>query len=273
MADDQLALAGASMSSNMDFLNDLSFPLFAATIGIQATHEIAHIIAANANGFNTTIPTLAPSLVYGLMGGITSLQSTPKDKQSLFDFAIAGPLAGLVVSSSLLFAGMVATISLDAASYSDLPALPLALLRQSSLAGGIIDSISPGLLSVPDAALGSQALTDINIPLHPLAIAGYVGMMINAANLLPVGRTDGGRIALTLFGRTGTQLVSLIAFIAMFIQGVMGSDLLLFYFSFVIFFQSELEVPQRNEVDDMDFSRVLVATVTGVLVLLTLIPM
>jgi membrane-associated protease RseP (regulator of RpoE activity) len=97
--------------------------------------------------------------------------------------------------------------------------------------------------------------------------------MINAVNLLPVGRTDGGRISLTLFGRSGTQLVSLAAFIFIFIQGLTGSDVLLFFFSFVIFFQSELEIPQRNEVDDMDFSRVLLATATGVLVLLTLIPM
>jgi hypothetical protein len=59
----------------------------------------------------------------------------------------------------------------------------------------------------------------------------------------------------------------------MFLLGLSGSDLILFYFSYVVFFQSELEIPQRNEVDDIDFSRVLIATTTGVLVLLTLIPM
>ncbi len=273
MADEQIALADASMASNLDWLNDISFPLFAATIGIQAVHELGHFLAASGNGLNTTIPTLVPSIATGLTGGITALQNSPKDKQSLFDFAIAGPLAGFAVSASLLFAGMVATVSMDAASYADLPLLPLDLLRQSSLVGGIIDSISPGLLNVPDAALGTRAVSDINIPLHPLAIAGYFGMMINAVNLLPVGRTDGGRIALTLFGRSGTQLVSFLAYILMFVEGVMGSDLLLFFFSYVIFFQSELEIPQRNEVDDMDFSRVLLATATGVLVLLTLIPM
>ena len=40
MADEQLALADASMPSNVDFLNDLSFPLFAATVGVQAVHEM-----------------------------------------------------------------------------------------------------------------------------------------------------------------------------------------------------------------------------------------
>lgn len=273
MADEQLALADASMASNVDFLNDLAFPLFVATVGIQAVHEIAHVIAASNNGLNVTIPTLVPSLGFGLTGGITSLQNPPKDKQALFDFAIAGPLAGMGASIALLVIGMAATSTMDAATYSSLPELPLNIIRQSSLVGGIIDSFSPGLLTVPDAALGTKALQEINIPLHPFAIAGYFGMMVNAANLLPVGRTDGGRMALTLFGRSGTQLVSFLTFVGMFILGLTGSDLLLFFFSFVVFFQSELEIPQRNEVDDMDFSRVLLATATGVLVLLTLIPM
>ena len=187
LADEQLALADASMPTNMDFLNDLSFPLFVSIIGIQFAHEVAHLVAAKMNGLQTSFPTLVPSLDAGLTGAITSLEAPPKDKQSLFDFAIAGPLTGLGVSVVLMYIGMFLSSSMDAAAFSDLPALPLSLLRQSSLAGGIIDSISPGLLTVPDAALGTKALADINISLHPLTIAGYLGLMTNAINLLPVG--------------------------------------------------------------------------------------
>jgi len=273
MADEQLALADASMPSNLDWLSDVSFPLFAATIGIQAAHELGHFVAASNNGLNTTIPTLVPNIATGFAGAITALTDPPKNKQALFDFAIAGPLMGMAVSASLLFAGMFATASMDASAYADLPLLPLNLLRQSSLVGGIIDSVTPGLLTLPDAALGTKAVSDINIHLHPLAIAGYFGMMINAANLLPVGRIDGGRIAMTLFGRSGAQVVSILGYLLILFEGLMGSDLLLSFFTYVIFFQSELEIAQRNEVDDMDFSRVLLATATGMLVLLTLIPM
>ena len=59
----------------------------------------------------------------------------------------------------------------------------------------------------------------------------------------------------------------------MFILGISQSDLLLFYFAFIVFFQSELEIPMRNEVDDVDFSRVVLTTFAGFLTLLTLIPM
>lgn len=273
LADEQLALADASMPANLDFLNDVSFPLFASILGIQVAHEIAHAVAAKLNGIEISFPTLVPSLESGLTGAITSLQSPPKDKQSLFDFAIAGPLTGILVSVILMYTGMFLSSSMDSAAFSDLPALPLDLLRQSSLGCGIINSVTPGLLSIPDAAIGTKALSDINIPLHPLTIAGYLGLMINAINLLPLGRTDGGRISLTLFGRSGTQLVNLITFIGLFFGGVMGSDFFLLFFSYVIFFQSEPEIPQQNEVDDMEFSRVILATATGVLTLLALIPM
>lgn len=273
LAEEQLALADASMPSNLDFLNDASFPLFVMFIAIQLSHELAHQVVASANGMNITFPTLVPSLTTGLSGAVTGLKDPPKDKQALFDFAIAGPLTGMIVSLIMLFVGMEATVNMDAASYAELPALPLTLLRQSSLGGGIIDGIAPGLLDLPDTALNSKPIADINIPLSPFAIAGFIGLMINAINLLPVGRTDGGRIGLTLFGRSGTQLVALVTLIGMFLQGVFGSDIILYFFSFVIFFQSELEIPQRNEVDDMDYSRALLATATGFLVLLTLIPM
>ena len=78
---------------------------------------------------------------------------------------------------------------------------------------------------------------------------------------------------MTLFGRSGTQLVGLIALIVLIVAGFANSDFFLFYFSYLAFFQSELEIPQRNEVDEVDFSRVLLATATGVFVVLTLVPM
>jgi len=96
---------------------------------------------------------------------------------------------------------------------------------------------------------------------------------VNAVNLLPLGRTDGGRVGLALFGRAGLQAAGFFTSLGLLIQGLYGSDLLIFFFSFAVFFQGELEIPQRNEVDDVDFSRVLLATAAGVLVLLTLIPM
>lgn len=273
-SEEQLNLANAGMEYDLNFLTEMAIPLFAAFMGTQIVHEAAHWAVASSKKMEITFPTLVPSLVTGVTSSITALKNSPKNKQDLFDFAIAGPLAGIVASCALLFVGCGITATLDSASYAQLPALPLPILRQSALAGGIIEYVlGDGMLSVPASAAGTAALADVNISLHPFAIAGFFGLVVNAINLVPFGRTDGGRVALALFGRSGSQAAGFFALIALFFQGIFSSDLLLFYFAFMTFFQSEGEIPCRNEVDDIDFSRVLLSTFAGVLVLLSIIPM
>lgn len=273
LVEEQISFSDAGMPSNIDFINQMAYPLFTASLGIYFAHELAHKLVADANGMNITFPTIVPSFLTGITGTVTSLTAPPKNKQDLLDFAIVGPLAGMAVSTAILYAGITITASTGAEDYANLPALSLAVLRQSSLAGGIMEAAIPGLLNIPDAAGVTKPLSDIFIPLHPLAIAGFFGLLVNAVNLLPLGRTDGGRVGLALFGRTGLQVAGFITSVGLLIQGLFGSDLLLFFFSFVVFFQGDMEIPQQNEVDDIDFSRVLLATAAGFLVLLTLIPM
>lgn len=78
---------------------------------------------------------------------------------------------------------------------------------------------------------------------------------------------------MTLFGRGLKLVIGQIFLIVMFALGLGGSDLFLFYFSFVVFFQNGNEIPARNEYDEVSFGRVLLATAVGVVTLLTLIPM
>lgn len=60
--------------------------------------------------------------------------------------------------------------------------------------------------------------------------------------------------------------------LALLVAGVLGSDLFLFYFAFCLAFQSGNEVPARNEVVKVDLTRVFLAIVVYMPVLLTLIP-
>jgi membrane-associated protease RseP (regulator of RpoE activity) len=99
----------------------------------------------------------------------------------MFDFAIAGPLSGMFVSIFLLYTGLSITAAMDMAERSQLPALPVLLLHASALGGGLIELF-----------LGSDVLTTATpatavLPLHPLAIGGYIGLISNALSLLPVG--------------------------------------------------------------------------------------
>ena len=77
---------------------------------------------------------------------------------------------------------------------------------------------------------------------------------------------------MTLFSRGAKMVVSQLFLFLLLAFGLFGSDLFLFYFSFLIFFQQGNEIPARNEVDEISFSRVLLATFAGVVALLALIP-
>lgn len=221
-----------------------------------------------------TVPTLVPSVISGITGAITSLKTSPKNKSDLLAFSAAGPLAGFLCSLLLEVYGLGLTATADLNSLQSYPGLPLALLRQSSLGGGLVDLVlGNGVLNVPASAEGANMLASTIIPLHPLAIAGYVSLLVNALALVPVGRTDGGRISMSLFGRSGTQGVTLISLATLFVLGLSGSDLMLFYFGYVLLSQFELEIPLRNEVDDVGVAGVLLATLAGFLMILTLAPM
>ncbi len=86
----------------------------------------------------------------------------------------------MLVSLGLMYAGLEQQVFMDAAAQAQLPSLPVQALRSSSLAGGMIEwLLGDGLLISPDPS----AL----VRLHPLAIAGFVGILSNALALLPIG--------------------------------------------------------------------------------------
>mmetsp|Transcript_14325 Transcript_14325/g.21139 ORF Transcript_14325/g.21139 Transcript_14325/m.21139 type:complete len:749 (+) Transcript_14325:320-2566(+) len=273
-AEEQVSLADASMRYDLSWLTDLSIPLFTTFIGLQFAHELGHRAVAGVYGLNVTFPTFVPSLVSGITSSITNLKDPPKNRDQLFDFAIAGPLFGIIASLLALYAGLRLTAFADPTAIESFPGLPLEILRQSSLGGGLIEFIlGDGVLSLPEAARGSQAVANINVQLHPVAIAGYISLVVNALSLLPIGVTDGGRMSQAAFGRFGKQVIGQLVLLGSFIIGILGNDLFLFYAFFCLFFQQGTEIPQRNEVDDISFDRVLLGIAAGVLCLLTIIPM
>ena len=88
-----------------------------------------------------------------------------------------------------------------------------------------------------------------------------------------IAATDGGRMAMSLFGRAFKISVATLALIAvLFLGSFGGSDLFLFYFMFCVVFQSGNEIPARNEVDKLDLLRCFVAGGLYVIAALTLIP-
>lgn len=154
----------------------------AAVMAVLAAHEAGHFIAARIHGIPATLPFFipVPILLTGTMGAVIGMEGSRASRRQLFDIAIAGPLAGLVVALPLLALGM-RTGDAAAASPFALPPLArwiLAALRPDIAASGTV---------VPNAAF----------------MAGWVGLLVTGLNMLPVSQLDGGHISAALFGRRG----------------------------------------------------------------------
>jgi membrane-associated protease RseP (regulator of RpoE activity) len=220
-----------------------TLPISVGALGIVLAHEIAHRIAAKVNDIKLGLPFFLPSLQVGTYGTITPLQSYPKRREQLFDLAVSGPLVGTVISVTALVAGMLLTAGGDVADW--FPQIPSGLFNGSVLVGAL------GKLILP-AALRDQA----TVAVHPLLVVGYTGMLVNALNLIPIGRLDGGRIVQALYGRTVAARVTGVTFVLQGFATIVGnSSLLLFWGLICVFLQREPDYPCIDEVSEPSDAR------------------
>jgi len=174
----------------------------AAVMAVLAAHEAGHFIAARIHGIPATLPFFipVPVLLTGTMGAVIGMEGSRASRRQLFDIAIAGPLAGLVVALPLLAWGL-RTGEAAAASPFALPPLArwmLAALRPDLGVNGTV---------VPNAAF----------------MAGWVGLLVTGLNMLPVSQLDGGHISAALFGRRGNWVARGVLLAAIAAIVVLGS--------------------------------------------------
>lgn len=244
---------------NTDVINN-TLPLSIGTAVVTAAHEAGHRVVAKARGVKLGLPFFLPSLQIGSYGSVTPLADFPPSRKHLFDFAAAGPAAGFALSLVAVVAGLVLTSSGEVADW--FPQVPSGLFRASLLLGSLAEAILPA--GFRDAA---------TVAVDPLVVVGYTGLLVNALNMLPIGRLDGGRVALAVLGRQASGLVSTATLIAASAASLLGDSPLLLYWSLlVIFFQREAELPCTDEVTPVDTSRQVAAVGLLVLAALVLVP-
>jgi Zn-dependent protease len=242
-------------------------PVLLPFAGLIAAHEAGHYLAARR--FKMALGPLVPLLDpwFGYLGSLTQLKSYPPTRQAFFDVAAAGPLLGSLVSYGVFGAGLWLTkLGALPAGGEFAPALPLALLQASTFVAEMTNAILPGAFAVVDP--GHAALT-----LHPLALAGYWGVMFNALNLLPMGRLDGARMVEALLGRRTAAAASTFTFWGTVAAGIWQGRLDLFFAGLVVrFFWSRKAVPCMDEVEEVGGERYFLGMAGLILMLGALIP-
>ena len=179
-------------------------------------------------------------------------------RKALFDVNIAGPLAGLVMTVPLLIWGLIHSTVVPIPD--KLEGLPFDALNPTS-------SILFSLLS--RLALGSELTLGQGIDLHPVAIAGWIGLIVTALNLMPIGQLDGGHIVHAMFGQRNGAIIGQIARLLVLLLSFIQPPLLIW--AIILLFMPTVDQPALNDVSELDNIRDLLGLIAlGILVMIIL---
>ena len=165
-----------------------------ALLGILGTHELGHIVAAKAHRLKTSWPYFIPGLpILGIptFGAFIQSKGLTINRSILFDVAIAGPIAGLVITIIVSLYGAYTAPILDQG------------IAEGLFAEQILVEWEQGepLLMTASLAVFGKGGPGHEVIMTPVMFAAWIGFLITFLNLLPAWQLDGGHMARTLLGQ------------------------------------------------------------------------
>lgn len=257
----------------------------ASLMAILLAHEFGHYLVARHHNTAATLPYFIPFPFspFGTVGAVIVQKEAHKNKRVLLDIGIAGPLAGFIVAIPILLLGL---------SISEVDTLPRTLqpgtglsLEGSSLIYLMLKYAVFGEWLPQPASYGSVApllywlryfftglpvpLGGIDVMLHPVAWAGWAGLLVTALNLIPAGQLDGGHIIHGLLGNRAPVLrpVILVALVAL---GLVWSGWWLW--ALLIFFLGRAYAEPLDQITPLDDRRKALAVLGLLLFVLVFTP-
>ena len=231
-------------------------PLVLGIWTILIAHEMGHQILAQMRQVKIGLPFFLPTGQIGAFGAITRFESLVPDRSTLFDISLAGPAIGGIVSLLMLVVGLLLS---RAGGGLEIPAQ---FFQGSILVGTIAKIVLGTTLQQPTLAI------------HPLVIIGWLGLVINALNLMPAGQLDGGRIVQAIYGRKTAQRSTLVTLVILgFVAFFNPANLVIFYWLILVgFLQRGLERPSLDEITEPNDTRAVWGLIALFLMAATVIP-
>jgi membrane-associated protease RseP (regulator of RpoE activity) len=190
----------------------------AAIMTVLGAHEMGHKITANKKGMDATPPYFIPGpppigdlLGFGTFGAVIMQKSLPPNRDSLFDIGSSGPIIGFILALIASIIGLMLS-----------PTFPITQPINGLPAPLIFDLFAIFLVRLP---------ADYYILLHPVAFAGWVGMIVTMLNILPAGMLDGGHVAKSLFGDRARTVLTLLSILLLVASGFWPMAFLVLFMS------------------------------------------
>jgi membrane-associated protease RseP (regulator of RpoE activity) len=264
---------------------DQGIPFGASILAILLAHEFGHYLAARYHKSAVTLPYFIPFPLsyFGTMGAFIQLKAPPKNKRILHDIGLAGPLAGLVVTIPILLIGLW----LSPVEVID-PVIPegsgfilegnsiFYLFAKYVIHGELLpapqsfDGLSPVLYWIRYLFTGQPApLGGRDVMMHPMAWAGWAGLLVTALNLIPAGQLDGGHALYVLFGRNARRALPVIL-ISLTLLGLVWSGWWLWVL--LVFFLGQRHAEPLDQITKLDPRRKMIAISALVIFVLIFTP-
>jgi membrane-associated protease RseP (regulator of RpoE activity) len=222
-----------------------SIPLLA----ILAAHESGHYLFCRHYGVDATLPFFIPQppgLFPGTFGAFIKMKSAVPSRRALFDIGLAGPLAGFIVM------------------------IPFAVIGVSTLQHIYIPPGASGL-TFNDPLLFRLIARIVGIDLsssvaNPFYLAAWVGALVTALNLMPVGQLDGGHGTFSVFGQRSHYWIGRVAFVSMAAISILGwmwhNSPSGFVYVALLAVMLRLPHPQPQRMEPLGLQRRIVALIT-----------
>ncbi len=229
-------------------------PVAASVMASLVVHEVGHSVAAQKYGVKLSWPFFLPTWQIGAFGGLTRFESLLPNRTALFDIAFAGPAAGGLLSLGLLMIGL-----LNSHPGSVLK-VPTPYFEGSIFVG-----------TIARAVLGDR-LQESLVDVDPLVVAGWIGLIITAINLMPAGRLDGGRMVQAIYGRKIAGRATVATLILLGIVSLVN-QLALYWAVLVLFLQRGPERPTLEDISEPDDARAAFALLALFFMIVILLPL
>ena len=188
---------------------------------IIVVHEFGHVYFSRRHKIDCSYPFLIPGPPpLGMLGAFVSIREDPQTRNQQFDVAIGGIVFGLLISILLVIFGFFLSEYVDIETYVQLRANQGDRTLQESA-----EFIAENLNQYDLLFLGLRNLFFQNpsygyhygvylpnqiLVLHPLAYAGWIGIVLSGLNLIPISFLDGGHVLKSIFPGKYTRCIGTI---------------------------------------------------------------
>jgi membrane-associated protease RseP (regulator of RpoE activity) len=254
-------------------------------LAILLSHEFGHYLTSVYHKTSASLPYFIPFPFspFGTMGAVIFQKEPHKNKRILLDIGMAGPLAGFIVGLPILILGLY---------LSKVEALPSSMLQGQALQmeGNSLLYLTAklavfGKLLPSPATYGALnpifywlryfftgqpfPYGGVDVMIHPVAWAGWAGMLVTALNLIPAGQLDGGHIIHSLLGRRASILLPIIL-IGLALLGLVWTGWWLW--ALLIFFLGRSYAEPLDQITPLDMKRKVLAAACLVIFILVFTP-